>query len=214
MTTVRSLTGMPRHAKYSWVEGPATLPSNKSAVEATFLRMERQLSRELEWTATYAAQVHKMVERRCAMKLYKDILHAWTSPVWYISHLIASNPHSVKTPVRLVWNSSQKYRGVSLNDLLLKGPDIFNSIRAVLLKFWRGSFVALGDIRNMYNTVWLEDQEVHLHRFLWRDSEEEELGEYAVTRVNIGDKPAGCIAQLAMRETANLPQFSHVEEER
>lgn len=129
------------------------------------------------------------------MKLSKDVLHAvhtWTGPVWYISHLIAPKPHSVTTPVRLVWNSSQKFRGVSLNDLLLKGPDI----------------------RKMYNSVWFKDQEVHLHRFLWHDSEEEELGEYAVMRVNIGDKPAGCIAQLAMRETANLPQFSHLEKER
>ncbi len=31
--------------------------------------------------------------------------------------------------------------------------------------------------------------------------------------MNIGDKPAGCIAQLAMRETANLPQFSHLTDE-
>uniref|UniRef100_G3N9L1 Reverse transcriptase domain-containing protein n=1 Tax=Gasterosteus aculeatus TaxID=69293 RepID=G3N9L1_GASAC len=197
-----------------WVEDPATLPSNRSAVEATFLRTERQLAREPEWKAAYAAQVHEMVERRAAMKLTKDVLREWTGPVWYISHLIAPNPHSVTTPVRLVWNSSQKCRGVSLNDLLLKGPDVLNSIRAVLLKFRRGGFAALGDVKKMYNSVWLEDQEVHLHRFLWRDSEEEDLAEYAVTRVNIGDKPAGCIAQLAMRETANLPQFSHLEEER
>lgn len=202
------------HAKYPWIEDPATLPSNRSAVEATFFRTERQLTRESEWKAAYAAQVHEMVERRAAMKLSKDVLQTWTGPVWYISHLIAPNPHSVTTPVRLVWNSSQKCRGVSLNDLLLKGPDVLNSIRAVLLRFRRGRFAALGDIRKMYNSVWLDDQEVHLHRFLWRDSEEEELGEYAVTRVNIGDKPAGCIAQLAMRETANLPQFSHLEEER
>lgn len=33
------------------------------------------------------------------------------------------------------------------------------------------------------------------------------------TRVNIGDKPAGCIAQLTMREMANLPQFSHLQDE-
>ncbi|KAI2651191.1 Endoplasmic reticulum mannosyl-oligosaccharide 1,2-alpha-mannosidase [Labeo rohita] len=112
------------------------------------------------------------------------------------------------TPVRLVWNSSQKFRGLSLNDLLLKGPDVLNPICAVLLKFRRGAFTALGDIKNMYNSVWLEDREVYLHRFLWRDSEEEELCKYAITRVNIGDKPAGCIAQLAMRESANLPQFS------
>ncbi|KAJ7999296.1 hypothetical protein DPEC_G00213950 [Dallia pectoralis] len=120
----------------------------------------------------------------------------------------------VTTPVRLVWNSSQKFRGQSLNDLLIKGPDVLNNIRAVLIRFRQGVFAALGDIRKMYNSVWLEDQEVHLHRFLWRDSEEEDIQEYAITRVNIGDKPAGCIAQVAMRETANLPMFNHLVEER
>ena len=55
---------------------------------------------------------------------------------------------------------------------------------------------------------------MHLHRFLWRDTGEGEIEEYAMTRVNIGDRPAGCIAQLAMRETAKLPMFAHLEEER
>ncbi|KAK5882652.1 hypothetical protein CesoFtcFv8_021214 [Champsocephalus esox] len=58
------------------------------------------------------------------------------------------------------------------------------------------------------------DGEMHLHRFLWRDSEYKELEEYTITRVNIGEKPAGCITRLAMRETANLPPFAHLEEER
>lgn len=101
-----------------------------------------------------------------------------------------------------------------MNDLLLKGPDVLNPIRAVLLRFRRGVYAALGDIKKMYNSVWLEDKEMHLHRFLWRDSQDEEIGEFAITRVNIGDRPAGCIAQLAMRETARLPMFSHLEEER
>lgn len=42
---------------------------------------------------------------------------------------------------------------------------------------------------------------------------EEELKEYAITRVNIGDRPAGCIAQLSMRETAKLSTFAHLMEE-
>lgn len=66
----------------------------------------------------------------------------------------------------------------------------------------------------MYNSVWLEEREMHLHRFLWRDRQDEEIGEFAIMRVNIGDRPAGCIAQLAMRETARLPKFSHLEEAR
>ncbi|XP_052429387.1 uncharacterized protein LOC127970733 [Carassius gibelio] len=101
-----------------------------------------------------------------------------------------------------------------MNDLLLKGPDVLNSIRAVLLRFRKGVFGVLGDIRKMYNSVWLEEREMHLHRFLWRDTPEEEIEEYTITRVNIGDRPAGCIAQLAMRETAGLAAFAHMKEER
>lgn len=130
------------HAKYPWVEDPATLPSNRSAVEATFMRTERRLAKEPEWKVAYAVQVNEMVDRRAAMKLSKDLVHAWMGPVWYISHLIAPNPHSVTTPVRLVWNSSQKFRGISLNDLLLKGPDILNPICAVLLP--EGSLCCFG----------------------------------------------------------------------
>ncbi|KAF7643681.1 hypothetical protein LDENG_00235390 [Lucifuga dentata] len=37
------------HARYPWLEDPASLPDNKRAVEATFLRTERQLAKEPEW---------------------------------------------------------------------------------------------------------------------------------------------------------------------
>lgn len=53
-----------------------------------------------------------------------------------------------------------------------------------------------------------------MHRFLWRDSPKDEVEDYAVVRVNMGDTPAGCIAQVAMRETAKLPRFSDMKEER
>lgn len=75
-------------------------------------------------------------------------------------------------------------------------------------------FAALGDIKKLHNSEWLEEREVHLHKFLWRDTEEEEIGEYAITRVNIGDCPIECIAQLAMRETARLAKLAHLKEER
>lgn len=200
--------------KYPWIEDPTSLPNNRKAVEATFLRTEKQLKRDFEWKAAYTTQIHEMVERGAAKKLSKEEINSWKGPVWYVSHLVAPNPHSVTTPIRIVWNSSQKFKGLCLNDLLLKGPDILNPIRAVLLRFRRGVYAALGDIKKIYNSVWLEDREMHLHRFLWRDSEDAEIGEYAITRVNIGDRPAGCIAQLAVRETARLPMFTHLEEER
>ena len=40
-------------------------------VEATFLRTERQLSREPEWKSAYTVHVHDMVDRKAAIKLSK-----------------------------------------------------------------------------------------------------------------------------------------------
>ncbi|XP_035812328.1 uncharacterized protein LOC118471497 [Amphiprion ocellaris] len=141
------------HTKYPWLEDPGSLPNNRTAVEATFLRTERQLSKEPEWKGAYAAQVHDMVNRKAAVKLSRGRIIDWNGPVWYVSHLIAPNPHSVTTPVRLVWNSSQKFRGISMNDLLMKSPDVLNQIRAVLLRFRSGVYAALGDIKKMYNSL-------------------------------------------------------------
>lgn len=64
----------------------------------------------------------------------------------------------------------------------------------VLLQFRRGVHAALGAIKKMYSFVWLEEKEMHLHRFLWRNDQKEETGKYAITRLNMGDWPAGCIA--------------------
>lgn len=141
-------------ARYPWIEDPASLPNNKSAVEATFLRTERQLEREPEWKAAYTAQVHEMVERCAAMEVTEEMRGNWKGPVWYVSHLLMPNLHSVTTPVRLVWNSSQKFKGLSMNDLLLKVPDVLNPIRAILLRFRRGVYAAFGDIKKMYNSLW------------------------------------------------------------
>ena len=98
--------------KYPWIQDPSSLPYNRSGVEATFLRTEKQLKKEPEWKIAYTAQVHEMVERRAAKKLTIEMIASWKGPVWYVSHLVAPNPHSVTTPVRLVWNSSQKFKGV------------------------------------------------------------------------------------------------------
>lgn len=201
-------------ATYPWKGDPATLPDNRRAVEATFLNTEKRLEKEPEWKAAYREQIHEMISRGAATKLTQEEFDNWKGPKWYISHLVAPNPHSSSTPVRIVWNSSQEFHGVSLNDLLYKGPDVLNQIRGVLLRFRTGLYAALGDVKKMYNSVWLKDKEVHLHRFLWRDNPEDEIQTFAVVRVNIGDKPAGCIAQVAMRETANLPQFAAMVEER
>lgn len=63
--------------KYPWIQDPSSLANNRNAVEATFLRTERQLKKEPEWHVACTAQVHEMVERKAAKKLTKEIIAAW-----------------------------------------------------------------------------------------------------------------------------------------
>ncbi|KAF1394915.1 hypothetical protein PFLUV_G00006080 [Perca fluviatilis] len=158
-------------AAYPWKVSPAILPDNRRAVEAAFKNTEARLAREPLWKAAYGEQIREMVSRGAAIELMEEEIKGWDGPIWYISHLVAPNPHSSSTPVRIVWNSGQEFKGLSLNNLLHKGPDVLNPIRGVLLRF-------------------------------------------TSRLVNIGGKPAGCIAQVAMREMANLPQFASMAEER
>lgn len=82
-----------------------------------------------------------------------------------------------------------------------------------ILRFRSGLHATLGDVKKMYSSVWLKDDEVHLHCFLWRDNLQHDTEVFVVVRVNIGDKPPECITQVAMKETANLPQFANMVEE-
>ncbi|XP_045109596.1 uncharacterized protein LOC123503684 [Portunus trituberculatus] len=63
----------------------------------------------------------------------------------------------------------------------------------------------VGDIRKMYHTVKLSDEDMHTHRFLWRNFQlEREPSHYKLKTVTFGDKPSGPIAMLALRKTAEM----------
>ena len=198
---------------YPWIVDPRSLPDNYPAAYSTLLRTERTLLKEPEWMATYQKQIDDHVARGVARKLTQEEIDSYTGPYFYLSHMAVEQPKSESTPVRIVFNSSQKFQGVSLNDCLAKGPDAYNnSLLGMLIRFREHQTVIIGDIKKMYNTVELEEMEQHMHRFLWRSCEQDRKPEvWVITRVNLGDRPSGTIAITAKNNTAHM--FSHIDEE-
>ena len=191
---------------YPWLVDPQSLPDNYHTALATLERTERTLKKDDQWAKTYKSQMDDMVDRCVARKLSSEEIKSWTGPVFYISHLAVVNPHSNSTPVRIVFNSSQTHEGVSLNACLAKRPDSYmNNLVGILLR-WRKERVALiGDIRKMFNSVYLKALEQHCHRFLWRDLQQHRPPDiYVIQRVNMGDTPAPAISTEAVYKTAEL----------
>ena len=200
-------------ATYPWIANPANLPNNYKPVLATLKRVEQSLLKDPKWSQSYTEQIHDMISRGVARKLTEQEILDWKGPVFYLSHLAVASPKSSSTPVRIVFNSSQTYKGVALNNYLAKGPDSYsNPILGILLR-WREEPVAMvADIRKMFHSVHLEEIEAHCHRFLWRDldaSRDPDI--YLIDRVNMGDRPASAIATEALRATAEMNKARHPE---
>ena len=112
-------------------------------------------------------------------------------------------PGSNSTPLRIVFNSSAKINGISLNGCLAKGPSLLNNIFGILLRFRHEQFAFIGDISKMFHSIDIPIEDQMTHLFLWRNLESNKKPEtYAMTVVNMGDRPAAAIAQTALKKTA------------
>ena len=154
--------------------------------------------------STYSEQIEDMILRGVARKLTSEGINTYDGPIHYIVHHAVIKPDSKSTPVRIVFDSSHSDKGHSLNSYWAKGPDGYmNNLLSVLLKFRENRIGIVGDIKKMYNSVYIKELDQHVHRFLWRNMDTNKTPDiYVITAVNIGDRPSGTIATVALRKTA------------
>lgn len=76
--------------------------------------------------------------------------------VWYIPH---HGVYHLRKPgkLRVVFDCSSRYRGVSLNDTLLQGPDLTSQLVGVLTRFRQDDVVIVGNIEKMFYQVKVEE---------------------------------------------------------
>ena len=190
-------------AKYPWIKEPSTLPENRYIAYATLKSTEKRLKKKPLHAETYKRQMDDMLDRRAARMVSEEELVEYSGPKFYISHHDVLKPESQSTAMRIVFNSSARVNRISLNECLAKGPSLLNNMLGILLRFRQERFAFIGDISKMFHSISipLEDQMMHL--FLWRNLQPElKPITYAMTAVNMGDRPASAIAQTALRETA------------
>ncbi|KAG1681464.1 hypothetical protein GQR58_011846 [Nymphon striatum] len=81
-----------------------------------------------------------------------DELNGEDNTVWYLPH------HPVIQiqkggKVRIVFDCAAKYKGESLNNNVLQGPDLTNKLLGVLLRFRKNSIGIMADIKSMFHQL-------------------------------------------------------------
>jgi len=188
--------------EYPWIRSPRDLANNRKVAVAKLHSTEKRLLAKPDYKDVYTSQIQDMLDRKAARKITQAELEKYNGPKFYLAHH-AVLKDSKSTPCRIVFDCAAKYMGLSLNDCLAKGPSLLNVLAGVILRFRQDRIAFIGDIKKMYHSIDISIPDQMVHLFLWRDCETaSSIDTYAITAVNMGDRPSATIAQVALRKTA------------
>ena len=145
------------------------------------------------------------------MKEYFNLGHAeevptselTQKPQFYLPMHAVFKDSSTSTKIRIVFDgSAATSTGISLNQALLVGPTLQPTLSNILLKFRTYPVALNADISKMYREVQLAAEDKDLHRFLWRDSPQEPVRDYRMTRVTFGVSASPYLAVRTLQQTA------------
>ncbi|KAF6773868.1 hypothetical protein AHF37_07484 [Paragonimus kellicotti] len=121
---------------------------------------------------------------------------------WYLPHHPVFHPAKPQK-LRIVFDCAAKYAGKSLNDHLLSGPDLTNSLVGVLLRFRQEKIAVMADIEAMFHQVRVPDKDRDALRFLWWTNTEMQGSptEYRMCVHLFGAASSPSCATFALRKT-------------
>lgn len=130
-------------------------------------------------------------------------------PLWYLPHHLVFNP---KKPgkTRVVFNCTSKFGGMSLNNQLLSGPDVTNSIVGVL-RFCQEQVALTADVEAMFHQVRVSPDDYDMFGFLWwpdNDLDQEPV-DYRMEVHLFGATSLPACSNFSLRKTAedNIDEF-------
>ncbi|XP_078357279.1 uncharacterized protein LOC144642164 [Oculina patagonica] len=185
-----------------WKFYPPRLQNNRTLAERRLLQLKRRLLKEPLVHQKYKAFMDDLLSKDYARKVNCQ----YPGPLgthWYLPHHPVFSPQK-PDKVRVVFDCSAKYCNTSLNDQLLQGPDLTNSLVGVLSRFREDHVALMSDVEAMFHQVRVRPSDCDALRFLWwpdgnLDNQPEE---YQMMVHLFGGASSPSCANFALKRTA------------
>ncbi len=178
------------------------MPNNLHLAEKRILSLKRKFQRNSDFHKEYSAFMETVISSGHAELVPQDQLKQENGKVWYIPHHGVFHPK--KGSLRVVFDCSAAYQGVSLNTELIPGPNLTNTLIGVLVRFRLGKIAIMTDVEKMFHQVKVSPHHVNFLRFLWwpDGNVNQPLKEYRMVVHLFGATSSSSCASYALKRTA------------
>ncbi|XP_062704573.1 uncharacterized protein LOC134286891 [Aedes albopictus] len=185
--------------KYDDFEFPDSYPMAVKRFEC----LERRLAKDPILNENVRKQIYEYEQKGYAHRASpQELNNVDLRRVWYLPLGAVTNPRK-PGKVRLIWDASAKVDGVSLNSMLLKGPDQMTLLPAVLFRFRQYPVAVSADIKEMFHQVRIRPEDRHSQRFVYRADPTAPLETYLMDVATFGSTCSPATAQFVKNTNAN-----------
>ena len=191
------------------------LPSNYTQVLGRLLSLKKRFLKDPEFFAEYNSFINEMLNKGFLEAVPKnEVFDREAGSLWYLTHFAVY--HKQKRKIRVVFDCSLKNAGISLNDCLLQGPDLTNSLIGVLLRFRENRIAFSADIEKMFFQVKVPEKHADFLRILWFPGGDLNVSPvpYRITSHVFGAVSSPSCANFALKQTGKDGMDMFTEEAR
>ena len=142
------------------------LPNNMFVALKRLDHLKKRLMKDKKYCADYTAFMDDIIDHN-----YAEPVHNTRSDGWYLPH---HGVYHKKKPdkIRVVFDCGARFKDTSLNEQLLSGPDLLNSLTGVLCRFREHPVAVMCDIEKMFYRFRVNEEHRKFLKFLWwKDSD-------------------------------------------
>ena len=141
------------------------LPNNRPLAVKRLMQLKKRFRKNHLFRQHYVDFMNEVISKWAEI-VPEDDQNLDNGKVNYVPHTGVYHP---KKPgkIRVVFDCSAEYEGVSINDCLLRGPNLTNGLVGVLCRFRLEEVAIVADIKSMFHQFFVNKDDRDLLRFLW-----------------------------------------------
>lgn len=175
------------------------LPNNRSQALSRLMSLKRNLEKKPEMKEHFIEFMNKILQNghaELAPPLSEEE-ERWYLPMFGVYHPKKPNQ------IRVVFDSSAPYDGVSLNDVLLTGPDMNNTLLGVLIRYRKETVAFSADIEQMFYAFLVREEDRNFLRFLWFQDNDlsKNIQEFRMKVHVFGNSPSPSVAIYGLHQS-------------